>query len=101
ATPATTTPTSRGSATSAGPCSCCRSWRRSSTRSRSACAPSAADAPPDESDDVTGAGPTGELPSVGQLQLSQHRRDMRLDRALGQDKLLRGLAIGVAAGDQP
>src|SRR3954469_15312056 len=53
------------------------------------------------SDDVAARRPAGELTAVGQLQLAQHRRDMRLNGAFGQDELLGGFAIGVAAGDQP
>ena len=50
--------------------------------------------------DATGHGPAGELVAVGQLELTQDRRDVGLD-GLDRDEQLGGaLLVGVAAGDE-
>ncbi len=45
-------------------------------------------------------GPAGQLVPVGQLELAQHRRHVRLDRLDRQHQLARHLLVGVAPGDQ-
>src|SRR5690606_31141426 len=47
------------------------------------------------------SGPPGELVTVGQLELPQHRRHMRLDRLHRDEQLLGDLFVGVPTSDQP
>src|SRR6266511_876606 len=46
-------------------------------------------------------GPPAELVAVRELELSQHRRDMALDRLHRDVELARDLLVGVAPGDEP
>src|SRR3954451_16969622 len=45
--------------------------------------------------------PMAQLVPVGQLELSQHRAHMRLDRLVGDAQAKRDLLVLVAAGDEP
>src|SRR3954470_11891930 len=56
---------------------------------------------PRRSDQAAFGRPAGELAPVAELELAEHRADVRLHRLHADEQLLGDLLVGVAAGDQP